>query len=656
MGMAKIVDVVLKRSFGFTILVFVLLYTRVSMGIVIENTMRYLRLYFIGLALYFVVRSILRHQIPKIIAWHKFVETVLGWAQLTLEIALAFAVYNVSQTFLSPTITNFRFFHEYKVVCCIMGIWAAVDNGAISCLKASIISFFVTPIGSFLLIRIFKKNQSEEERKATAVDWTMDFLFKSPIEGNQSKEEERLPSLTLKQRLNGIVAVGILALLAWSTFGGPFAASHLAKGDELYSKGKYDRAVAQYDIALETDSQNANIYIKRGNAYKKQGINSKAIADYSKALEIDPQNVEAYMSRGEAYKMRNEYDKAIADYSKALEIDPQNVEAHNKKVEAYIKRGKAYESKKKYDEALADYNKVIELDSQSLEAYLGRAGIYISRKNFEGALMDSNKALEIAPESAKSYSIRGKIRKVQGDYDNAISDFTKAIQFGSSGETAKYYYERGNIFRLLVDREHAVADAMKTDTPASTLSDYGKKCSNNKNYSEAIFYFTKSIEQRDSEDVHFDRGEAYLFAGDYAQALVDLTKTINSMEDYIHDPDSTGEAQKWPNLMKASAYFDRGYIYQQQQDIVSAIENYTKAIDLAIEVGTTWEGAAFNNRGICYSDQGDVARAIADYTKAIEFDPNKAMYYNNRGRAHRKIGNTGQAEADFAKARELEAQ
>ena len=172
MGMAKIVDAVLKRSFGFTILVFILLYTRVSMGIVIENMMSYLRLYFIGLTLYLLVRSILRHQIPKIIAWRKFIETVLGWAQLTLEIALAFAVYNVSQTFLSPTITSFRFFHEYKVVCCIMGVWAAVDNGAISCLKTSLISFFLTPIASFFLIRIFKKNQPEEERTSTAVDWT----------------------------------------------------------------------------------------------------------------------------------------------------------------------------------------------------------------------------------------------------------------------------------------------------------------------------------------------------------------------------------------------------------------------------------------------------------------------------------------------------
>ena len=51
----------------------------------------------------------------------------------------------------------------------------------------------------------------------------------------------------------------------------------------------------------------------------KKGDYDRAIADYNKALELDPKDATAYNNRGYAYRQKGDYDKAIADYDKALE-------------------------------------------------------------------------------------------------------------------------------------------------------------------------------------------------------------------------------------------------------------------------------------------------------------------------------------------------
>ena len=64
-------------------------------------------------------------------------------------------------------------------------------------------------------------------------------------------------------------------------------------------------------------------YNNRGVAYAKKGEYDKAITDYNKAIELNPEYARAYYNRGNAYAEKGEHDKATADYNKAIEIDPE---------------------------------------------------------------------------------------------------------------------------------------------------------------------------------------------------------------------------------------------------------------------------------------------------------------------------------------------
>jgi tetratricopeptide (TPR) repeat protein len=70
-------------------------------------------------------------------------------------------------------------------------------------------------------------------------------------------------------------------------------------------------------------------YIHRGVAYYGKGQFDKAISDYNKAIEINPRDAIPYYNRGLAYgKGKGQFDKAISDYNKAIEINPKYAIAH----------------------------------------------------------------------------------------------------------------------------------------------------------------------------------------------------------------------------------------------------------------------------------------------------------------------------------------
>ncbi len=62
-------------------------------------------------------------------------------------------------------------------------------------------------------------------------------------------------------------------------------------------------------------------YNNRGNRYSDLGEEEKAIGDYNKAIELNPEYALAYYNRGICYKKLGETKKAEKDFQKAAELD-----------------------------------------------------------------------------------------------------------------------------------------------------------------------------------------------------------------------------------------------------------------------------------------------------------------------------------------------
>ena len=79
---------------------------------------------------------------------------------------------------------------------------------------------------------------------------------------------------------------------------------------------------------LSTENKVA-IYNNRGAIYNDLKKYDRAIDDYNKAIELAPEDAGVYFNMGKSYQKLGQYDRSIANYSKAIELNPHYAEAYN---------------------------------------------------------------------------------------------------------------------------------------------------------------------------------------------------------------------------------------------------------------------------------------------------------------------------------------
>jgi len=175
----------------------------------------------------------------------------------------------------------------------------------------------------------------------------------------------------------------------------------------------------------ETAPNRARAYANRGIAYHQaKGELDRAIADYNRAIELDPKLAFAYGGRADAYRDRGELDRAVADYNRAIELDPDYADAYNG-------RGVAFEAKGDMDKAIAYYNRALELDPKFVRAYNGRGNAYRAKGELNSAIADYNRAIDLDPNYVYAYSNRAAISEASGDLAKARADRRRAAELNS---------------------------------------------------------------------------------------------------------------------------------------------------------------------------------------------------------------------------------
>ena len=298
-----------------------------------------------------------------------------------------------------------------------------------------------------------------------------------------------------------------------------FAEAYNNRGVAYRNKNKYDWAIKDYTKAIELNSDYAVAYNNRGNAYDGKGDINRAIDDYNTAIKLDPGYVIAYNNRGRAYSRKDEINKAINDYNMAIQLEENLAEAYNN-------RGAAYRSKNDLTKAFKDYSRAIQLKDDFAEAYNNRARIYRDNDKVDKAFDDYNTAIELKPDFAEAYNNRGVTYGIIGQIDKAINNFTIAINIDQSYTDA--YYNRGNAYLLKGDFDQAIKNYdMSIKLEPDDAPFY---CSRGNVYYQkggldlAIKDYTTAIElDPQLAPAYYNRGEVWLHLREWKKAKTDLT-------------------------------------------------------------------------------------------------------------------------------------
>ncbi|MBL8024052.1 MAG: tetratricopeptide repeat protein [Elusimicrobia bacterium] len=144
--------------------------------------------------------------------------------------------------------------------------------------------------------------------------------------------------------------------------------------------------------SVETDPLSVESHNRLGSAYSQRREFDKAMAEYKIALRLNPQSTRALNNMGNVFFSLGQYDSALRVYNQSLAIDPHAAVT-------YANRGSAWQALGRPVEAIEDYSRALEMKPSFAEVYLNLAVVHEDLHQLEAARKAYQSYLLLRPNS-----------------------------------------------------------------------------------------------------------------------------------------------------------------------------------------------------------------------------------------------------------------
>lgn len=333
----------------------------------------------------------------------------------------------------------------------------------------------------------------------------------------------------------------------------------LDRGNAFKKSGRYEKAIAIYDKAIQTKLNHYEIWYKRGRLLTMLDRDEEAVFSYSKAIKIKPEFEESWHYRGLTLIKLKRYEKAITSYNKVIQLNPDFEKA-------WFFRGLALHYLKKYEAAVNNYDKAIQINPENLDAWRWRGMALYGLQRYEEAIASYEQVIQIKPDEPDAWNYKGCALVKLERYEEALTANDQAIQLKPDNPDA--WTNRGDaLYRL-------------------------------QRYKEALVNHDKAIElKQNCYLAWFNRGGTLGKMQRYKEALKSYIEVIKVKPDDSFD---------WSL---------KGIALHKLQQTEEAITCCNRAIQIDPKCALAWYGNA-----CCYAKQNNIDLAIENLKQAISFD------------------------------------
>lgn len=432
-----------------------------------------------------------------------------------------------------------------------------------------------------------------------------------------------------------------------------------------YHVNDYFGAMADYDYAIALDSDNEVAYFNRGLLRMEVGDNDNAIKDFSKVLEYNPEEFRARYNRAMLYKDAGDYRKAIADIDKVIAAAPDF------SIPVYV-RFQLYDALGDKKSAARDYDKAIAIARTESAEYRNSLSQGTEMKNGFQKLIDKKKDTPVVPgdndelvaqEFARKFTslltTENEISEEQ-EFNNKnirgkVQDRNVAIEIEPEF-TASYYVSSTDLapsshFMMEVDKintSHQLRNLLQITNTEPNIDDESKI----KSHFESIEYFNSYLATHQPRAIdYFGRGMDQFTLRNYEAAAADFTLAIGAAPDFTLAYFMRGVAatRRLHSNEGAHTSTDPAIDRESRRARYQAIlDDYDKVLEYSPR-----SPFAYFNKGNIYIDMQDLTSALSALNKAIELKPDFGEAYYNRGYVYFKLGNKEAGSADLSRAGQL---
>ena len=225
-----------------------------------------------------------------------------------------------------------------------------------------------------------------------------------------------------------------------------------AIGKELAAANNLDSAIVvlgqavekaneygQDDIAAEAQNLIPQLYMQQGNLFLNQKNYTAAMASYQKVVEINPNDANGYLRLGQAASRADDIETAIAALTKASELG-QSKAADKEMATLYLSQAAEVLKAKDYQGAYDNARKSLDiLPTPTAMQIAGTAALQL--KNYDDAIANFEGFLTASPNARNADQIKYQLAtayEAKGDKENACVNYKAILNNPQFAEYAKH--------------------------------------------------------------------------------------------------------------------------------------------------------------------------------------------------------------------------
>jgi tetratricopeptide (TPR) repeat protein len=296
-------------------------------------------------------------------------------------------------------------------------------------------------------------------------------------------------------------------------------ADKATEGERLLILGLQANANADQPKALQYAEElvakyprDERAHFNLGNAYGGQQQNDKAIAEYQKAIQINPSYSIAYNALGYAYRAADNNAEAEKAFKKYVALVPNDPNPYDSYAELLMKLGR-------FDESIEQYRKALSVDPTFSSSNIGIAANLMFQGKPDAAVAEAQKLYDAAQDDG--------VRR------NALT--TQAIIYTDAGKTAQALQRLEQVEGNEKKAADTAAMAFNAFAIGDVLLEAGRPAEARARYDKAMALANESSLSADAkEDVqlggHYNKARVALAANDLATAKSEAAEYLKGAE------------------------------------------------------------------------------------------------------------------------------